>query len=128
MIKDVSCSFFFNRRHSWRAAIRINGLCHGWPNSPTVLFGCVVLPPLHLYEPTWHRALRDVQFAPQLKTPRNRAEPYIPPETAVRVGGLPCIPAVLVCLILNSSPPSLTVSDLNAYASRVLEYAPNPTL
>lgn len=65
---------------------------------------------------------------PAAKTPRIRAEPYIPLGTAVRVGVLPCIPAVLVCLILNSSPPSLTVSDLNAYASRVLEYAPNPTL
>lgn len=62
------------------------------------------------------------------KTTRIRAEPYIPPGTAVRVGVLPCIPAVLECLILNSSPPSLTVSDLNAYASRVLEYASNPTL
>lgn len=46
------------------------------------------------------------------KIPMNPGYTVTPPGTAVRAGVLPCIPAVLVCLTLNSPPPSLTVSGL----------------
>lgn len=70
----VSCcyshyfTFFpFCHRHSGRAARRLSWLRHGWPIYSSIVLCHVVLPPLHLHEPTGHRALWDVQPAPQLK-------------------------------------------------------------
>lgn len=45
-------------RYGWRAALQLSGLRgHGRPLSPRLLLSHVVLPPLHLHEPAWHRAL-----------------------------------------------------------------------
>lgn len=52
-------------RHGGWAVIGPSGVRgHGWgPLYTSILLGDVVLPPLYLYEPARHRALRDVQPA-----------------------------------------------------------------
>lgn len=55
-------------RHRWRTALQLPGLRgHGGLVSPLFILCHVVLPPLHIHEPAWNRALRNVQPTPQLK-------------------------------------------------------------
>lgn len=55
-------------RYSGWAALQLSGLWgHGRPLGSCLLLRHVVLPPLYLYEPARHRALWNVQPAPQLK-------------------------------------------------------------
>lgn len=55
-------------RYCWRTALQLPGLWgHGRPLGPLLLRRHVVLPPLHIHEPAWNRALWNVQPTPQLE-------------------------------------------------------------